>query len=42
MEEVRRNMKDERIAMGIGRKTECRVAACDSEHHITGHMIAIR
>ena len=35
-------MKDERIAMGIGRKTKCRVAACDLDHHMTGHIIAIR
>ena len=42
MEEVRRKMKDGRIAMGIGRKTECRVVACDSDHHMTSHMIAIR
>ena len=38
MEEVRRNMKDERIAMGIGKKAKCRVATCDSENHMPGHM----
>ena len=30
MKEIRRNMKDEGIAMGIGRKADCRVATCDS------------
>ena len=43
MEEVKKNMKDEGIAMGIGRKADCRIAICDSR--ITcpmGHMIAIR
>ena len=29
MEEVRRNMKDGGIAMGIGRKADCKVATCD-------------
>ena len=42
MEKVRKNMKDERIAMGIDRKTKCKIAACDLDHHMTGLMIAIR